>query len=572
MFELRQYQRDALDVLDEYWRGGGGNPLLALATSCGKSLLIAWLIRDLLTRYPSLRILVLVHIQELIRQNVKHLLALWPDAPLGINCAAFDQRDVDQQIIFASIQSVFRSPEALGRRDLVIVDECHLVPPSDDSTYRTLLDALREPGPDMRVCGFTATPFRLDSGRLDKGDNRVFDETIFDYGIGQGIAEGWLSPLSSKATDTVIDVSTVGRRGGEFIQHELEAAADDQTVIDGACDEIVTLGGDRKAWLIFCTGIMHATHVRDALRARGISCETVLGITPQDERERIIAAFRAGEIKAIVNVMVLTTGFDVPHIDLLVMLRPTLSTGLYVQMIGRGTRKADGKRDCLVLDFARNVFRHGPVDRISIGDGNGKDNDEVAVKPDTVRAKICPDCQEINSLTTFTCISCGYEWERPAPVAKHARTADAAPILSGALEWLPVHDVRFIKHVKYSDPDAPPTLRVEYLSGLSAYSDYIALQHYGYARRFAERFWFAMGGAMPAPATIDQAMERELDPTLAITVIRGGKYWRVIERRVQRPNGAIVEIDRNYMCWQVNSRAEAFAALKQQPFNDEVPY
>jgi DNA repair protein RadD len=159
---------------------------------------------------------------------------------------------------------------------------------------------------------------------------------------GRGIVDGWLSPLSSKATLTTIDVRGVHKPGGEFIAGELEAAADVETIVAAACDEIITRGADRKCWLIFCCGISHAEHVRDALRARGVSCDAVFGET-QDERERIIADFRAGRIKCLVNVMVLTTGFDVPQIDMLVMLRPTLSTGLYVQMVGRGTRKRRGR-------------------------------------------------------------------------------------------------------------------------------------------------------------------------------------------------------------------------------------
>lgn len=191
MFELRPYQRQALDALDAYWtREGSGNPLLSLATATGKSLLIAWLIRDAIARYPNVRVLMLVHVQELIEQNVKHLLALWPDAPLGVNCAALGRRDWDQQIIFASIQSVFRSPERLGRRNLVLIDECHLVPHDGSGMYRTALDVLRQAHPSMSVCGFSATPFRLDSGHLTEGDDKIFDEVVFDYDIGRGITDG----------------------------------------------------------------------------------------------------------------------------------------------------------------------------------------------------------------------------------------------------------------------------------------------------------------------------------------------------------------------------------------------
>src|SRR4029077_15240744 len=157
---------------------------------------------------------------------------------------------------------------------------------------------------------------------------------------------------------------------------------------------------ERRCWLVFCCGISHALHVRDALCVRGVICEAVFGETPRDERERIIADFRAGTIKCLVNVMVLPTGFDVPQIDLRAWLRPTLSTGLYVQMVGRGTRKADGKRDCQILDFAQNVYRHGPVDRVSV---KTKGRSDAAVKPETVCAKICPDCDELVALTIYEC-------------------------------------------------------------------------------------------------------------------------------------------------------------------------
>lgn len=573
VFELRPYQRQALDALDTYWaREGSGNPLLSLATATGKSLLIAWLVRDAIRKYPNVRVLCLVHVQELIEQNVKHLLAVWPDAPIGINCSALGRRDWDQQIIFASIQSVFRSPERLGKRNLVLIDECRLVPHDGDGMYRTTLNALRELHPVMSVCGFSATPYRLDSGRLDEGERKVFDEVIFDYDIGRGITDGWLSSLSSKATRTTIDVRDVGRRGGEFIAGELEAAADHEAIIAAACDEIVALGADRKCWLVFCCGIDHATHVRDALRERGVACEAVFGETPQNERERIIAAFRCGELQCLVNVMVLTTGFDVPQVDLLAMLRPTLSTGLFVQMVGRGTRKAEDKRDCLILDFAQNVYRHGPVDCVSVSTSDG--DIEAAVKVSSVRAKPCPTCNELNPLSAKTCVACGYEFPQPKPVAKHATTADAAPILSGNMSWLPVTNVHFRKHTKWNKPEAPPTLCVEYLSGFTVYSDYVAFEHRGQARTFAERFWFAFGGKPPVPLTVDEALERkhELGCPYEIAVYRNGRFWNVAERRWCRPDETYVEIDRFYQTWTINSRAEALTTACVAPIDDRVMF
>ena len=175
MFELRPYQQEALAALEKYWSRGGGNPLVVMATATGKSVIIAHLIRDVSQRYPALRVLVVTHTLELIEQDVKHLLALWPDAPIGINSAEIGQREWDVPIIFAGVQSVWRNAGRLGPRHLVLIDEAHLVPHDGDGMYRSLLSELRALAPTggMRIAGFSATPFRLDSGRLDEGEGKI---------------------------------------------------------------------------------------------------------------------------------------------------------------------------------------------------------------------------------------------------------------------------------------------------------------------------------------------------------------------------------------------------------------
>lgn len=560
MVELRSYQRSAVDSIKEYWSGGGGNALVEAATGTGKSIIIATLAREILQDYPDMRILVLTHVRELIEQDAMALLRVWPQAPLGINSAGLNKRDRHSRILFASIQSVYKSGFSLGPRDLVLIDECHLVPKAGEGMYRSLLTDLRDMVPDLRVAGFTATAYRLDTGRLDDGDERLFHDVVYTYNLADGVRDGFLSPLIARGTDVEIDVRGVARRGGEFVPAELATAADKIDVVQGAADEMLRLGSDRKSWLAFCSGVDHAAHVRDALRERGLSAETVTGETPNGERDRIIRGFRVGQIRCLTNAMVLTTGFDVPRVDLIAMLRPTLSTGLYVQTLGRGTRLADGKTDCLVLDFAGNVRRHGPVDAVSVKQSAPQSKDEreaAAVKPDTVRAKICPQCHAYSALDVFICQYCAFQWPLPEP--KHAATADALPIMTRDMaKWLPVRDVLLEKHRKL---DAPDSLRVEYVCGLQTYREWICLSHSGTAQWKAAAWWRAMGGRDPVPVKIDDAMNRaqELDLATAVTVAKDGKFWRVLSRRVRRSNGVLLEIDDRMRVSVVDEKAEVAA-------------
>ena len=547
---LRQYQEVALRELFAFWRNNGGNPLIAMATGTGKAVVIAFLVKRLLTDYPSMRVLVTAPNRELLDQDIKELLKIWPDAPIGINCDGLGSRDTDAQILFATVNSIFRNPRALGAHHLIIIDEAHLIPRGEQGMYHTTLSGLRELVSDLRVAGLTATPFRLDSGHLCEGDGHLFDSVVFEYTIAEGIRDGWLSPLSSKATANTIDVTGVGKRGGEYIAEQLEAAAIRDNAVELACDEIAAYRGRRRAWLIYCVGVVHAGMVRDALRVRGVDAEMVLGETPDVERDRIIESFRAGQLTALVSVMVLSYGFNVPHVDLIAMLRPTCSAGLYIQQVGRGTRKADGKQDCRVLDFAGNVRRFGPVDNVCI---KAKSSREGAAP-----TKVCPECDEILPLAATECSCCGHAFPRDT-APKHAAHADTVAILGPrrvVSDWMEVDDIEYGFHHKET-----PSLRVTFQCGIHSFSKWVCLQHRGYARTMAEQFWRGMGGDMPIPNTVDDALQRQ-DELAWVTHIRvapeGDRYWRIIGYRIDNEN-----YDGNL------NRAIAWG---RPEINDSIPY
>jgi DNA repair protein RadD len=523
ILQLRPYQRAAIDAIYSYFTVESGHPLVVIPTAGGKSLVMAAFIQEVLTQWPDERIIVLTHVRELISQNLAELIRLWPEAPAGIYSAGLNRRDVQAQILFAGIQSVHKKAYAIQRADLVLVDEAHLIPRSANTTYRRFLGDLTRINPQLKIIGLTATPYRLDSGMLHTGPDALFDDIAFEVSVRELIDEGYLAPLISKPTATQLDVSGVGTRGGEFIAGQLEAAVDQDPITQAAIDEIVSYGRDRRSWLLFCAGVGHAQHVCDAVRERGFSCATIFGHTPKADRDCIIAAFKRGEVRALASMGVLTTGFNAPAVDLIAMLRPTKSTGLYVQMAGRGTRLAPGKDDCLVLDFAGNVARHGPIDLVEPRDKTNGEGDGEAP------TKVCPECQTLNSLTMRVCARCGYVF--PAPEVQLEATATTRPILSpGRPEWLDVGAVTYHRHDK---PGRPPSLRVDYHCGLVRHREWVCLEHGGYAGQKAAQWWRRCDGSLEVPATVDEALARvdELRRPAQIAVRPNGRYTEVVHAR-----------------------------------------
>jgi len=546
---LRYYQEDAVDALFDYWSEEPGNPLIDLATGTGKSMVMATVIQRLVQGWPDMRIMVVTHVAELIEQNYLELLGVWEFAPAGIFSAGLNRRDARSQILFCGIQTVWNKIDIIGHVDVVLVDECHLIPTKSNTMYGQFFRALRELNPDLKIVGLTATPFRLDSGRLDEGDDRMFDRVVYTYGIADGVRDGYLAPLSSKETAMALNVKGVGRLGGDFKQSALQAAVDKFDVTRQAVDEIVAKGVDRRSWLCFCSGVEHAEHVRDEIRSRGISCETITGETPKDERRRIIEDFKAYRIRALTNNSVLTTGFNHKGVDLIAALRPTLSASLYLQMMGRGTRvlyapgmptstpeerraaiSAGPKPSCLVLDFAGLVDKHGPVDMVQPKEpGSGEGDAPV---------KICPQdgfdkhghagCGEKLHASVRICSCCGFEFDIDDSPKITAQAA-AAPIMSTAEpETRAINERNFWHHP--GKDGKPDSVKISYMVGMTAINEWVCPGHKGYPKTKADRFWMEHGGQRPFPTSALDWIERqgELKDTVEIQVKPNGKYWDVI--------------------------------------------
>lgn len=529
---LRPYQSEAIDALYRWFETHTGNPLVVLPTGAGKSVVLATFVRQVLEAFPNERILAITHVKELIEQNHAALLRLWPEAPAGIYSAGIGRRDADARILFGGIQSVHKKADKIGWADLILVDEAHLIPSDGFGMYRRFIDDLASINPKLKVIGLTATPFRTDSGRLDTGGGRIFHGIAYDAGIADLIEQGYLSPVTCKATASTIDTTDVHRRGGDFVESELQAAALAGDNVPRAVAEMMQRGQGRKAMLVFCCGIAHARRVAEELQRHGVDCATIFGSTPKGEREDIIERFKARQLRAIVNVNVLTTGFDAPHVDLVAILRPTLSPGLYVQMVGRGLRLAEGKTNCLVLDFGGNVRRHGPIDDVVIREPGQKGDG-------TPPAKECPSCAELVAAGVRECPECGYEFPPPEPKHEDRPDENVHIVNKPAIErWSGVR-VRYSHHHNRERP--LPVMRVEYEAGFQQRaSEWVCFEHDGFARRKAESWWRNHGGNEPVPSSVDEAIVRatdckELLEPFEVVVDTRGKYPEVKGVRFREP-------------------------------------
>lgn len=540
--QLRDYQAEAIKSTFDWFSGGGGNPLIVAPTGAGKSVILSELIRQAVQGYPGTRVMCLAHVKELIEQNASALLRLWLDAPLGIYSAGMNSRNTAQDVIFAGIQSVGKRAKEFGFIDLVIIDECHLVSRNGNTLYRKFLADLADVNPDLKVIGLSATPFRLDSGRLDMGKDAMFDGIAYDIPIPMLVERGYLAPLVSKRPSFVMETKGLHTRGGDFIEAEMNARFNTMEATKAAVEEICRLGHDRKSWLLFCISVDHATAVCAELQAQGIEAATVTGDTSASDRAFILDEFKAGRLRAITNVNVLTTGFDAPATDLVALLRPTQSTGLYMQMVGRAMRTAHGKENGLVLDYAGNVTRHGPVDAIAVADAPGRskgDGEGDGQAP----GKVCPECNEIQWTGARECRDCGHEFPEPEP--KIEKRASTAAIMNMTAEdnWLPVSDMALAIHIKNVPAgDAPPipTLRVEYLIDGKVIRDWVCIEHSGYPRQKAVQWWSANAGTTP-PDTVANAMirAREVRVPAEAVIRREGKYWKIARvRGVQEDRSA----------------------------------
>ena len=370
-YTLRPYQQQAVDATIKHFRQTNDSAVIVLPTGSGKSLVISEL-----ARLANHNILVLAHVKELVEQN--HAKYESYGLTANIYSAGLGQKDTEHQVTFASVQSVAPNLNDFNQHfSLVIVDECHRIgninlnkKDHEQNQYQKIISHLQTFNPHLKLLGLTATPYRMGSGWIYRDhyhgftrgeDNAVFKHCIFDMPLGLMIKQGFLSP--PKLIDAAIahyDFSQLQTNAsGNYPEKEVNSLLTQYSRVTKAIiEQVVTLAKQRQGVMIFAATTKHAREIMDylALHTETNNTALILGETPNNERDDIIKSFKQRDIKFIVNVAVLTTGFDAPHVDLIALLRPTQSVSLFQQIVGRGLRLCDGKEDCLIIDYASSGF------------------------------------------------------------------------------------------------------------------------------------------------------------------------------------------------------------------------
>lgn len=551
MIKARDYQKEAVSCLFRYFETHViGNPLVAMPTGTGKSVVIALFLMEVFRLFSNQKVIVCTHVKELIEQNYQKCIQVWPNAPAGINSAGVGRYDYFNNIIFGGIGTIFNKAARFGVVNLLVIDEAHLVSPEDETMYRKFIADLMAINPCLRIIGLTATPWRMGQGHITSGG--LFTDVAFDItgmeAFNRLIAEGYLAPLVTQKPSLIVGTDGIRMRGQDYAMGDVQKAFDKESITRAALNEVLEVGHNRKAWLLFASGVEHVGHVTDMLLSMGIPAVGIHSKMKAAQRDNAIGDFKEGRYRAAVNNNVLTTGFDHPLIDLIAVLRHTASSPLWVQMLGRGTRpvyapgfdlsttggriaaiEAGPKQDCAVLDFGNNIKRLGPVNDPLIPRKKGE---KAGVAP----VRECPSCGTWNHASLRFCggkpektnLGCGFEFPQHTKITEEASTKDVMKGDAPIVQLFKVDHLTYSVHRKH---DVPDMMKVSYYCNLQLFHEYVSIEN-PRARGLAVKWLKERGhfheGNMPSSTEEILVIANELKAPSHIRVWINKKYPEIL--------------------------------------------
>lgn len=475
-YEYRAYQEECEDtLLQDVLSDPSCHPVAAIPTGGGKTKILSSFIYKYLDKLPMNRVLVLSHTETIVQQNYESIQQFFPGIRIGLYSSGLGSKTIEK-ITVAGIQSMYKKGDMFNQFNLVIIDECHTIPTSGSGRYRTFFKSTE----NTRI-GLSGTPYRTGHGYVHKGEGALFNKLSYDLCTMQKfnklVEDGYLTKLYSKPPEYQMDTSGVKVSAGDYNLKSLSQKLDRDTITKDAVKELVKFGKNYKSWLVFAIDIKHADNINKELIANGIP-SVALHSKSGNDRHQVKKDFIQNRIQAIVSVGMVTTGFDAPNIDLLVLLRPTTSPVLHVQMVGRGLRVNEGKTHCLVLDFAGNISRLGPINDVQIKNKKkGKGNGNPIVKT-------CPNCGCLHHPTVKVCDVCNHVFVFKEKIQDKFNDDEVVKTPTPK-EWLKVSGIRYYIHKKRGSPNS---LKVEYQCGLFTLREFICYDHTGYAKYKADNW------------------------------------------------------------------------------------
>lgn len=562
-FKLRPYQVAAVDATVEHFRNSHESAVIVLPTGAGKSLVIARL-ADL----ASGRVLVLAHVKELVAQNHEKYLNYGSDA--SIFSAGLGQKNSDAHVVFASVQSVAANLNAFAENySLLIIDECHRVSDKENTQYDKVIQQLKQSNQRLRVLGLTATPYRMGlgwnyqihyRGFVRSGDVKPFNRCIYELPLSTMVRSGYLTkPKMMDMPVAQYDFSQLDRNAfGHYARADMnKLLVKHRRVTQSIVEQIIELSQNRAGVMIFACTVEHAQEILGYLPS-GESF-IITGKTPQQERDALIAGFKQRRFKFLVNVSVLTTGFDAPHVDLIAILRATESVSLFQQIVGRGLRLSANKEDCLVIDYAGNGFN---IYQPEVGEKKPKGNTEpvqvycplcefpnifwgITDDEGTLiehfgrrchglveqsghetqcdfrfRFKECPECNAQNDIAARGCHACGHKLIDPDDQLRAALQLKNALILR--CSGMTFSEQNKSLKIEYHDEDG------------STLMEYINLQNSAQRKVFNQQFGSRYKlGLEPSQFSDMQEVIVNVEHFVApdfVIARKQGHYWRIQEK------------------------------------------
>ncbi len=572
MYKLREYQQQAVNSTIQFFKKRRDPAMIVLPTGAGKSLVIAEL-----ARIARGRVLVLAHVKELVEQNYEKYKSYGLEA--GIFSASLGKKDRDQKAIFGSVQSVARASDDFFKDfSLLVIDECHRVAEEGATQYQDVIRKLRTLNPELCILGLTATPYRLGlgwiyeyshTGEIKTEQNRFFKRCVYELPLAYMIKNKYLTtPVKVDIPVTCYDFSELVEKGSSYTIADVEEILKSQKrltplIIKNIID--ITERYNRKGVMIFSSSVKHAEEIMSYLPPE--DARIVLGDTEMSERNEIVEDFKKKKFKYLVNVSVLTTGFDAPHVDVIAILRPTESNSLYQQIIGRGLRLSEDKKDCYVLDYTgigHDIFKPEiddkkprkdtvpvivtcPVCEFQNNFWGYADDDGVvfehygrkckgaAQDPDTFefkpcgyrfRSKICHSCGRENDITARECENCNATLIDADAKLKQARLSKNAHVLTPdkiTFEERVDKNSNPYLEIRYYDLDAQYVSEAHFFNNPSAIKKF----NLNFLRSHLRRPELAVEFQSPSDVVKYQVLFRL--PAFVIAR-KQDKYWRITEK------------------------------------------